>query len=97
MSIIIVAELSIKPGRMDDLKTFMAEIISDTRSFDGCKQIDICTNPEDENSIVLVEKWDSKEHYEKYHHWRSETGDLGKFRELFAGPPKRQFLDITDI
>ncbi len=97
MSIIIVAELPVKPGLMSELQTFMTEIISDTRSFDGCMQIDICTNPEDENSIVLVEKWDSKEHYEKYHHWRVETGGISRFSELLAGPPKRQFFDITDI
>ena len=97
MSVIIIAELPVKPGRVSDMKSLMAELLPDTRAFDGCNKVDLCSNTEDENSIVLVEQWDSTEHYKKYHTWRSETGVIGKIREMLAGPVRRQFLERIDI
>ena len=55
-----------------------------------------CTNSEDSGHLFLVEKWASKEHYEKYHHWREERGDLQKIRDHLDGPVNRVFLDVVN-
>jgi len=47
--------------------------------------------------MVLVEKWQSSEHYHKYHEWRVSTGTLDKLRTFLAGKPSRRFLELADV
>ena len=97
MSTILIVEAKIKPEKIDDVKPVFEELLPDTRNFDGCEGINVCFDQDDSNKLVLVEKWVSKERYEKYHHWRVETGTLQKLRELLDGPPSRTFLEIVDV
>ncbi len=97
MSVRIIAELPVKPESVSDMKSLMKEILPDTRAFEGCNKIDVYSNSENESIIVLVEDWDSPEHYERYHEWRVETGVIGKLREMLAGPVRRQFLNRVDV
>ena len=47
-------------------------------------------------TIVMVEHWDSKAHYEKYLAWREETGVLSDFGALLEGAPMIRFFDVLD-
>ena len=97
MSVMIIVDANLKAENVSKAKAFFAEILPGTRSFEGCEGVNICINSEDPGNLVLVEKWASKEHYEKYHHWREETGVLQQIREFLDGPVKRSFLEIADV
>ena len=100
MSIMIVFSARLNEEKKDSFADFFAEILPDTRGFDGCEGITVCTDSEDDGRLYLIEKWASKEHYEKYHHWRDERGDLEIIRsylDLEAGGIQRVFLDVVDV
>ena len=97
MSIMLIIEAKVKPEKIADIKPFFAEILPDTRNFEGCEQINICFGEQDPHKMVFVEKWKAKENYEKYHHWRAETGTLQKLREFLDGPVRRTFLEVADV
>ncbi len=96
MSIMIIVDAKLKAENVPTFEEFFAELLPDTRSFEGCEGVTLCINSEDSANLVLIEKWASKEHYEKYHHWRLETGVLQQIRELLDGPINRRFLDIVN-
>jgi quinol monooxygenase YgiN len=89
----VIVEGTVKDN--DKFDALMKEILGDTRSYDGCKGITVERNTEDAASIVLIERWESRDHYDKYLGWRQETGVLGQIVELLEGPPNiRYFEDV---
>ncbi len=95
MSIVLVVDAKLKPESISDAVKFFAEIVPDTRAFEGCQGVDVCIDSEDAGNLVLVEKWVSMEHYQKYHHWREETGVLDQLRSFLDGPPSRRVLNVA--
>lgn len=96
MSIKIIVSAKIKQEKLDEVVPFFKSILPDTRGFDGMEGIKICFNEDDPTNLYLIEQWESKEHYEKYHKWREDNGSLNQIREFLAGRPDRVFLDIVD-
>ncbi len=96
MSIMIIVDAKIKEESLSTFKDFFAALLPDTRNFEGCEGVTLCTDSEDSGRLFLVEIWASIEAYEKYHHWRAERGDLQKIRDLLDGPVNRVFLDIVN-
>jgi len=97
MSVLLIVEVKVKPDSIDDLKTYLKEILPDTRSFDGNQGLDVYFDIEEKDVMVLVEKWESPEHYHKYHEWRISTGVIDKLRSMFAGKPNRRFLELAYV
>jgi quinol monooxygenase YgiN len=95
MSTILIVDAKLKPESISKAIEFFAEIVPDTRAFEGCESIDVCIDSEDSGNLVLVEKWVSMEHYKKYHHWREETGVLDQIRALLDGPVSRRVLNVA--
>jgi quinol monooxygenase YgiN len=54
-------------------------------------------NQDDGDNLVIVERWQSRPHYEKYFAWRQETGLLDRLGPLLGAPPSVRFLDETGI
>jgi len=94
MSIGIVVEAKLKADQIEEAKQFFIDNLPDTRNFDGNQGISMNVDEDDPTLIFLIEKWESKEHYEKYHHWRLENGSLDQIRSFLDGKPKRNFLEI---
>jgi quinol monooxygenase YgiN len=97
MGILKIAEIKVKLDLIDDLKIFLKEILPDTRSFEGNQGLDVYFDIGEKDVMVLVEKWQSSEHYHKYHEWRVSTGTLDKLRTFLAGKPRRRFLELADV
>jgi len=94
MSIGIIVEAKLKEETVEEAKQFFIENLPDTRNFDGCEGINMYIDEDDSTKMFLVERWASKEHYEKYHHWRQENGSLDQIRSFIDGGIKRTFLDV---
>lgn len=93
MTVQVIMEVSIKEGRYDDFCRFMTEILPGSRSHKGCVSIDFVRNQDDPADVVVMEKWDSRQEYEAYVAWRTESGVLNQGAEMFATQPKIRFLD----
>ena len=93
MSVLVLLEIKVKPGETSNMKSYMAEIIPDTRTYDGCQGIDVYFDTGDTASMVAVEVWDSIAHYKKYHAWRKETGVLDKIGTMLTGLPSLRYFE----
>ena len=96
MSVTVLLEANVKPESMEDMKKFMADNLGDTRAFDGCHGISVHTSVDDPNTMVLVEEWESKDHYEKYLGWRTETGGMDTIGSMLAGEPNIRYFNNVD-
>jgi quinol monooxygenase YgiN len=97
MSVLLIAEVKVKTETKEELKAFLNEILPDTRSFEGNEGIDVYFDIEETDVMVLVEKWQSSENYNKYHDWRVSTGVIDKLRTFLVGKPSRRFLELADV
>ena len=96
MSVLVLLEAQVKSEDVSDMKSYLAEILPDTRAYDGCQRIDVYVDTEDTGNMVLVEHWDSRAHYEKYLAWRKETGVLDKIGTMLAEPPSIRYFERID-
>jgi quinol monooxygenase YgiN len=97
MSVLVIVEAQIKSGELPNMKSYLKELLPDTRKFEGCKSLDVYSNTEDYNNIVFVEEWVSPSHYKKYHAWRTETGAIENIRSMIDGKVKIQFFERIDV
>ena len=95
MSILLIIDAKLTQESVSKAVAFYAEIVSDTRSFEGCEAIEICIDSEDAGNLVVVEKWASEDLYKKHYQWREETGVLDHIRALLDGPVSRQVLNVA--
>lgn len=96
MSTLVLLEAKAKAGRIAELMALFRKELPSTRSYEGCRGITAHTGSEDDHAIVLVEHWDSAEHYRKYLAWREETGLLAQLSALFEGPASIRYFDSHD-
>jgi quinol monooxygenase YgiN len=94
MSILVFVDLKPNADDVQPMIDFLKEVISATRSFDGCQDINVYLEDNGER-VVMVEHWDSKSHYEKYLAWRTETGVMDKLGSMLAEAPIIRFADNT--
>ena len=73
MSIMFTVEFPLHDGKQSDLLALLEEALPDTRAFDGCIEVETYAE-QDGSSILLVEQWESKAHFEAYVAWRESTG-----------------------
>ena len=97
MSINVILDVQSKPESIDELKSTFENILPDTRSFDGCINIKVIGNQDNPLNLVLLETWETKEQYEKYLAWRTETGALDALVAMLSQPPSIQYYDNLDI
>ena len=71
---IVTISFNAAPGKRDRLVDLLAEILPDTRAFDGCNDVMLTERTGTPGALMLIEDWESAEHYEAYKNWRSESG-----------------------
>ena len=97
MTIITTIEFRATAGKRDALVEKMLSILPDTRSYDGCESITFVENEETEGSFLLVERWASRDHYDKYRAWRKETGTSVLGSDLVDGKPTAQYFSLVNF
>ncbi|WP_405229868.1 MULTISPECIES: putative quinol monooxygenase [Lentisalinibacter] len=70
---IVIAEFPAQRDKVPEVEATLKEALVDTRAFDGCIRIDTYFE-EAAATFVLIEEWQSFEHYDRYLKWRMETG-----------------------
>lgn len=95
MTCIVILEVTAKKGTGAQLVETIRTMLPDTRNKDGCRSVEVTTNLDDADNLVLVERWTTRKHYENYLAWRQQRGDLDKLAEALAGPPSIRYFDLT--
>lgn len=70
MPVTVVLEMHYKPERVQDALDNLAKLLPDTRAFAGCLSVQTLRKEEDPGNITLLERWESKEHQQRYIAWR---------------------------
>ncbi len=96
MTVMVHLEVTAKDGTGGDLVETFRQILPDTRAYDGFVDIVVHQNQDNPDNLVVIEKWETKAHYEKYLGWRQETGVLDQLVAACSGPPAIRYFDITD-
>ncbi len=97
MSVNVILEVQSKPDNIEKLKLTFENMLPDTRSYDGCIGVQVIGNQDDSCNLVLLETWETREHYEKYLGWRTETGALEALGAMLSQPPSIRYFDNFDI
>jgi len=66
--------------------------LPDTRGYGGCVSIHLVQNQDVAQNIVIVEQWDTRQHYKKYLAWPIERGDIKILIGMVDGEPSIRFL-----
>jgi quinol monooxygenase YgiN len=97
MGVKILIDTQVKPEDASNIKSFLSEILPDTWAYDGCNEVEVYLNTEDNSNLIIVADWESREHHEKYLAWRKETGVLDKFGSMLTRPADTRYFEKTDI
>ena len=97
MSVMVLLEMQVKPEAVNELKALFKQLMPDTRAYAGCQGIDIYGNLDDGGNLVFYERWESRDHYQRYLAWRTETGVFNQLSAKLTGPPKIRHYDRVDV
>ena len=86
MSHTVMAEFHCNEGMGELLLPGLLESLSDTRAFEGCLSVETYVDQDDPDRVYLWEKWATRENYESYIAWRSETGMLEALAAVLVSP-----------
>ncbi len=59
--------------------------LSITRGWEGCLDVKLYTNNDNENQVFIVGNWEEKKNHESYLEMRKETGLLGQIVSTLEG------------
>ena len=98
MSIGVVVDFKFKPGTKGP--ALMTETLKDrlptvTRSFDGCEYVHLYADPDDASHMVLLERWESRDKYEKYREWAMAQPTSNEMMSMVERDPTWMYLDDT--
>jgi quinol monooxygenase YgiN len=87
-NLVMVAELTIKPGKIEEFLDYTVANLEISRGYPGNIDFDILINEAEPDRVLFYEVWESAEAQQAYMAWRIEAGDLTKLMSLLAGKPK---------
>ena len=96
MSVLVLVVGPVSPENIEDMKAYMAEILPDTRAYDGCNGVEMYFNMDDPGNMIIVEYWDKRSLHEEHVGWRTETGVMAKIGAMLSGPPTIRYLEKID-
>jgi len=97
MSVLVLFEATAAAGQEAAMEALFADILPDTRAYEGCESLTAHRNQDAPAELVLVERWSSRERHGDYLRWREERGDIERLAGLLAGPPVTRYLDDLAI
>lgn len=93
MSHTVIVEFPCNPGKGAEFLQFLDQALVDTRAFEGCELVEVYTDQDNPDLILLWEKWAAKSNQEAYLAWRMETG-LGDALGPYMDPTGLRILQL---
>lgn len=95
LSIRVMVTLSLQEGFAEQVKTNLKASLVDTRSFEGCEEIAVLQNADAPDTLVILQQWATREHYDTYAAWRTGRGDMDNMAKISAKPYETAFFDYV--
>lgn len=95
MSVIVTALFPTKVEASDNFYDTLVSVLPETRAYDGCIGVTPHRDLDDASRILLIEEWESREHYLAYLQWRVETGLIDAIGPMLAGEPVTSFYSSS--
>lgn len=86
--LVMLAELTIKPEKMDEFLDYTVENLKISRSYAGNIEFDILIDETRPDLVLFYEVWESAEAQQAYMAWRVQAGDLTMLLSFLADEPK---------
>jgi quinol monooxygenase YgiN len=96
MAIIATLDLRFDPTRLDDARTVINRVLSETRAFDGNLGVDVLVDVDDPAHWVAHETWESPEHDAAYREFREGEGRITDLGPLLAAAPVLTWFAVDD-
>lgn len=87
-TLVMIAELGIKPERLEDFLDYTVTNLDISRAAAGNIAFDILIDEARPNIVLFYEVWESPGAQQAYMAWRVERGDLTILMSFLAGEPK---------
>lgn len=94
MSILVLLELQAKEGKVDEMIDVLSRNLADTRAFQGCESVTVQRDQANPSTVLLVERWATREDDQLYRDWRAGAGAMTEMPLLVAGRAIRYFDDV---
>ena len=87
MAIIATLDLRFDPTKLDDARTVINRVLTETRAFDGNLGVEVLVDTADTAHFVAVETWESIAHDDAYRAWRATPEGASALGSILAGAP----------
>lgn len=87
-NLVMLAELTIKPEKLEAFLAFTAENLAISRSYAGNIEFDILIDETRPYTVLFYEVWESAAAQQAYMAWRVQAGDLTTLLSFLADEPK---------
>ena len=87
-NVVMIAELPVKPEKLEEFLDFTVANLKLSRSYPGNISFNILINEALPNTVIFHEVWESPKAQQEYMAWRVQAGDLKKLLSFLAGEPK---------
>lgn len=87
-NLVMLAELTIKPEKLEAFLDYTVENLRISRSYPGNIAFDILIDETRTNTVLFYEVWESAKAQQAYMAWRVEAGDLTTLTAFLADQPK---------
>ena len=84
--ILVITRMKVHPEKRRELSQTIASLVSFTRMEKGCRRYDFCQSTEEENSLFLLEEWDTEKKlmtHRKSEHFKVLRGAMNLLREPY--------------
>jgi quinol monooxygenase YgiN len=97
MSILILREGQIQSDKIVDMKSYLTQIVPGTRNYDGCQEINVYFNRDNPWNMVVLQQWESRDHFNKYVQWSEEAGAFARSVSMLTSPLSTRYFERADI
>lgn len=87
-NLVMLAELTIKPDKLEEFLDYTAANLKISRSYPGNIEFDILIDEARPDVVRFYEVWQSAEAQQAYMGWRIQAGDLSTLLSFLADEPK---------
>ena len=92
---VVIIEMRTKPELATSVKALLHGALPDILGFDGALFAALHVNQDDSTNLMLIERWVSRDHFEKYRVWRAERGDHANLISMLAAPLMVRAFDVV--
>ena len=93
MSVHVTTQLKTRAEHTDQVINTLRKVLPESLQYEGCEAIHIRQDQDDPAHIVSFTQWASRQNYEDYLAWRTETGFRDQMEALLTEPQSITFVD----